>query len=120
MTTSPWARETVRGTDELGLDVDERTRTHPVTQLAQEFGWRLSGEDWPGRPHYIGLNGEQMTALLVFDGEPVAGEHAFSYVMASRDGQNWVLAGDNDLPYEDQIQHLRDYFTNHALAVEGN
>lgn len=56
----------------------------------------------------------------MFDGEPAAGEHAFSYVMASEDGQNWVLAGDDDLPYEDQIQHLRAYFTSHALAVEGN
>lgn len=61
-----------------------------------------------------------MTALLVFDGELAGSERAFRYVMASTDGQNWVLAGDDDLPYEDQIQHLRDYLTSRALAVEGN
>ncbi|WP_079590695.1 AAA family ATPase [Mycobacteroides abscessus] len=105
-------------TDQLrGLDVDEQTRKHPVTQLAQEFGWRLSGSAGPGRPHYVGPNGEQMAALLAFDEDPTA---AFHYVMASTNGADWDWGVRDGLPHEEQIQHLRDYFASHALAVEGN
>lgn len=105
-------------TDQLrGLDVDEQTRKHPVTQLAQEFGWRLAGSAGPGRPHYVGPNGEQMAALLAFDEDPSA---AFHYVMASTDGADWDWGVRNGLPHEEQLRHLRAYFTSHALAVEGN
>lgn len=102
-----------------GLDVDERTRVHPVTVLAQEYGWRLTGEIGPGRPHYVGPNGGQIAALLIFDEDPDAGQRAFRYLMASTDGEDWVHIG-NDLPRDDQMRHLRDYFTRNALVVEGN
>lgn len=108
-------------TDQLReLSVDAQTRNHPVTQLAQEFGWRLSGSNGAGRPHYIGPGGGQMAALLVFDWEPAGGEHAFRYVMASTDGTDWDHVGNDSLPYGEQMRRLRDYFTSHALAVEGN
>lgn len=120
LSDSPIASTELVRTGRTILTVDARTRSHPVTQLAQEFGWRLSGSNGPGRPHYIGPGGWQMAALLVFDGEPGGGQSAFSYVLASKDGTHWDHVGYDSLPGEEQMRLLGDYFSRHALAVEGN
>lgn len=98
-------------------DVDPRSRAHPVTQLAEECGWRLDSEyGGPGRCVYVGPDERIVFAFLTFDGEPEAGELAVYYAQGKHgwDGALTMIA--SEPPFADQMARLPEHFTSQSMV----
>lgn len=101
-------------------DVDPRSRAHPVTQLAEECGWRLDIEyGGPGRCVYVGPDERIVFAFLTFDGEPESGGRAVYYAQGKHgwDGALTMIA--SEPPFADQMARLREHFTNVSTVEAG-